>query len=202
MKPSYSGFKAQKNESGFLDVPPVGIYEAVVKKARFVKEDENHFRPMIEMFMEITEGEYKDRYLTLFNDQREKWGDNVTYKGMFRLVFPSEADEMWRKKVFEHNVWAFQDSNAGFEWDWDKDPIEDQLNGKKVCINVRQRLYTYNGKNRETTEIGRLESIKDFKAGRCKPMNPNDRRTNEAKAEESTDGSDFTDVSKAVDVPW
>ena len=196
----YGGFKAQKNE-GFLDVPPVGAYEAVIQKARFVKADGDKVqKDQFELFIDITEGDYKGRYMELYNDQKEKWGDKASYKGMFRIVIPAEDDELWKKKSFEHGIWAINDSND-FEIDFDKEPVADQMNGKKICINVRKRMYTYNGKDKETTEIGRLESMKDYKAGKVKEMNPNDRRSNESK-EDSTDGSSFTDVSKSVDVPW
>lgn len=202
MKP-YDGFKAQKNEGAFLDVPPVGIYEAVIKKARYVKADGDRWnRDRIELFIDISSGDYKDRYMELFNDQKEKWGDDVQYKGLVTLVIPTNDDEPWKKRSFEHGVWTIIDSNDGFVFDWDKLPNVDNFNGKKVCINVRQRLYTYNGKNRETTEIGRLESVQDFKAGKCRTMQPRDNRQKKEDEETSTDGSSFTDVSKDISVPW
>lgn len=200
MKP-YDGFKAQKNEGSFLDVPPAGLYTAVIKKARYVEADgEKWNRDRIELFVDISEGDYKDRYMALFTDQKEKWGDDAKYKGLVTLVLPVNEDEPWKKKNFEHNVWAIEDSNSSFRFNWDKLPNVDDFNGKAVGLNIRQRLYTYNGKDRESTEIGRFESIQDIKAGRCKVLRANDKR--EKKNEDSTDGSSFTDVSKSVDVPW
>lgn len=199
----YDGYQAKKNE-GYLSVPPVGVYKAVIQKARFVAADgDKQQRDVIELFMDITEGEYKGRYMEIFNDQKERFGE-VSYKGLYRLTIPKNEDEAWRKSKFEHDIWCVEECNAGFHWDWDKD--ESQLNGKKVCINLRTRLYTYNGKNYETTEIGRFESIKDFEAGKCKTLKVNDRRSDEAKnaaeAQASTDGSSFTEVTAEVAVPW
>ena len=199
----YDGFQARKNESGFISVPPVGVYEGVIQKARYVVADGNWDHDRIELFTDITEGEYKGRYMALFNDQKERFGDGASYKGLVTLVLPTNSDEDWKKRSFEHNVWAIQDSNVDFRFDWDRLPNVDNFNGKKICLNVRQRLYTYNGQDRETTEIARLESVKEFKAGKVRTMRPNDRRSEESKqAEASTDGSAFTDVSATVSVPW
>jgi hypothetical protein len=87
-----------------------------------------------------------------------------------------------------------------YQWDWD----EKKLKGKKVGINIRKRLYTGKDKDgnpvdRETTEIGRFETVDDVRNGRCKPMRERDQRE---KREESTDGNEFTDVSSNVEVPW
>lgn len=197
----YSGFQAQRNEGSYLTVPPVGAYEGVIQKARYIEGDANH-ADVIELFCDITDGEYKGRYMELFTDQKERFGDNVQYKGLYRLYVPTENDEAWKKKNFEHDIWAVEDSNHGFHFDWDKP--ESQLDGKKICLNVRTRLYTYNGENRETTEIGRFESINDLKAGKVKELKQNDKREkkNDADNNASTDSSSFTDVSASVPVPW
>ena len=196
MKPSYQGFEAKQNK-GFIDVPPAGCYEAQILNVRFVPADGvKQQRDQIELFLDITEGEYKGRYMELWASHKERWGDNASYKGMFRLTPPAEGDEPWRKSSFEGNLWCVEQSNAGYAWDWD----EQKLKGKKIGINVRKRMYTYNGKDRETTEICKFETLQDVKDGKCKPMNPRDNRTN--KGNDQDDGQNFTEVSGAVDVPW
>jgi len=199
MKPSYKGFEAKKN-GGFLTLPPAGAYIAEIKEVRFVPQDplENRDRDVIELMMEIAEGEYAGRYMAFYQDQKERFGDNTKYKGVFRLVAPLEHDEDWRKRTFEGNLWCVEQSNDGYTWDWD----EKKLKGKKVGISVRERLYTYNDKERSTTEIAKFETVADVKAGNVKPMKPRDQRTGGSAAEDSTDGSGFTEVSKTVDVPW
>ncbi len=194
MNPSYSGFQA-KERKGFLDVPPAGCYEAEILNVRFVPADGGkHQRDTIELFLDISDGEYKGRYMELWNDQKERFGDSVSYKGMFRLTPPVENDEPWRVKAFEENLWCVQESNDGYSWDWD----EKKLKGKKVGINVRNHYYTYNGKDRATTEICRFETIADVKAGKCKPG----KDRNNIQKEIGTEPA-FTDVSATnVDVPW
>lgn len=181
----------------YMDLPPVGAYVAEIKNVRLVEADGDKQKyDTLEMMIEIIEGEYKGRYTEVYNDQKERFGDNVKYKGIFRLRCPSKDDEDWVARKFGNNIWCVQESNPGYQWDMD----EKKLKGKKVGISVRRRLYTYNGEDKETTEIGQFETIADVKAGKCKPMKDNDRRE---KAEEaSTDGSNFTEVSKTVDVPW
>ena len=196
MKPSYKGFEAKKT-SGFTELPPAGCYVAEIKNVKFVPKDDRNTRDRIECYIDITEGEFKDRYVEVWNDQKERFGDDAKFKGIFNLVPPTEDDEDWRRRAFEGNLWCVQESNPGYAWDWD----EKKLKGKKVGINVRNRLYTYNGKNRQTTEIGKFETVEDVRNGKCKPMKDRDNRENK-EAEESTDGSSFTDVSKEVSVPW
>lgn len=194
MKATYEGYEGKKS-SNFIDLPPVGAYICEIQAAR---EAEQNGRPVVELFMEITEGEYKNRFHEVYEDQKERFGDNVKYKGIFRLVPYMEGDEDWRRKVFEENLWAVEQSNTGYKWDWD----EKKLKGKKVGISIRKRLYTYNGKDRETTEIGRLESIEEIKAGKVKPLKDRDNRETKSESADNTDGSNFTDVSTEVSVPW
>ena len=71
---------------------------------------------------------------------------------------------------------------------------------------MRKKIYNYTNKDGElvdgeTTEIGRLETVDDVKAGKCKVMRDRDTRQNRDSS--ATDIQGFTDVSKAtVDVPW
>ena len=194
MKPTYKDCEPKKT-GGFIELPPVGAYVAEIQAVRVVEQND---RDVIELFMEITEGEYANRFHEVYEDQKERFGDSAKYKGIFKLTPPVDGDEDWRKRTFEGNLWCVQQSNSGYAWDWD----EKKLKGKKVGISIRRRLYTYNGKDRETTEIGRFETIDDVKAGMVKPMNDRDNRENKSESAESTDGNEFTDVSKEVSVPW
>lgn len=196
MKPSYQGFEA-KRSNGYLELPPVGAYVAEIKAVRLLKPgDEYVRRETIELLLEIVEGDYKGRYMEVYESQKERFGDNAQYKGRFRLIPPVEGDEDWRKRTFEGNLWAVEQSNPGYTWDWD----EKKLQGKKVGINVRKRIYNYNDKERETTEIGQFEPVEDVKAGKCRTMRDRDTRSSESAS--STNGNGFTDVSAEVQVPW
>lgn len=194
MKAKYQGFEAKKS-GGYVQLPPAGAY---IGQILGVKVEQNFAKDhdQIVLMLDITEGDYKGRYMEVYNDQKERYQD-VKYKGTLRITVPEPNDgddKAWIKGVFQGNLWAVQDSNDGYEWDWD----ETKLKGKKVGFSVRNRQYTYNEQDRTTTEICRLESIKEIKAGRVKPAKDRDSR----KAETDSGDKNFTDVSATVDVPF
>lgn len=196
MKPTYQGFEAKKS-SNFLELPPAGAYVAEIQNVRVVEADgQKQTRDVIELMIEIIEGDFKNRYHEFYEDQRERFGDDAKYKGVFRLTPFVDGDEDWRKRAFEGNLWCVEQSNPGYTWDWD----EKKLKGKKVGISIRNRLYTYNGKDKSSTEIGRFETVEDVRNGKVKPMKCRDNRITDSS--ESADGSSFTNVSKEVSVPW
>ena len=117
MKPTYKGFEAKKS-STFIDVPPRGVYVAEIKTAKEVNLEFMN-RQAIEVTLDIIEGEYKGRYAEVWKDQDEKFG-KATFKGTFRLIPYVEDDEDWRRRVFESNLWCVEQSNPGYEWDWDE----------------------------------------------------------------------------------
>lgn len=192
MKPTYKNFEAKKSNNGFIELPPRGAY---VAKIRSAKEETFFDRPCIEITLDIAEGEYKGRYEAVWRDQEEKWG-KATFRGVFRLIPYQDGDEEYVKSRFEGNLWAVQESNTGYRWDWD----EKKLVGKMVGISVRNRLYTYKDKDRSTTEIAEFVPVDDVRAGKVKLKPDSDKRKKDEEA--STDGSEFTEVSKDVDVPW
>ena len=194
MKPTYNNFKAQKG--GFLTVPPAGSYVADIRNVNLIEPTDRNPRTVIELIIDIAEGEYTHRYKDLFDEQKNRFGD-ANYRGSFRITVPTEQDDdedNWIKRKFEDQMWAIQESNPGYAWDWD----EKKLKLKKVGISVRNRVYEYNGKVRTTTEIGRLEIVDDVRAGKIKPMADRDQ-TNKNK---SDDTQGFTDVSADTEVPW
>ena len=202
MNPTYKGFEAKKSNSG-MALPPKGAYVAEIKDANEIDIKINGVdRKAIEVLVDIIEGEYKDRYVEAWNDAKERYGDNVYYRGSFRLIPYVEGDEDWRKRSFEANLWCVQESNPGYKWDWD----EKKLKGKKVGINLRNKLSNYMNNNGEvvettTTEICKFETVDDVRNGKCRPQKDRDARR-DLSPEPSTDGSNFTDVSKNVSVPW
>ena len=204
MKPSYKGFEAKKS-GGFIELPPVGAYVGKIMNVEFLPKDgEKQFRDSIRLYIDITEGEYKDRFVEVWNDQKERFGDKVGYKGTFNLIPPTDGDEDWRKRVFEGNLWCVEQSNPGYSWDWD----EKKLKGKIIGFSLRRKLYTYKDKKTDeikegqTMEIGKFETVDDVRNGKCKPMNDRDTRDKDA-LESSTDGLNFTEVNaNSVEVPW
>ena len=196
MKAKYAGYEAKKS-GGFVQLPPEGAYVGEILGVK-VEPSYDKTHDQIVLLLDITEGEYKGRYNEQYNDAKERF-DNAKSKGVLRITVPEEddpEDKAWIKSKFEGNLWAVEQSNPGYSWDWD----EKKLKGKKVGFSVRKRFYTYNGKDRETTEIARLESIAEVKAGTVKLMQPRDSRTSDTGSENGTDS--YEDVTGSVEVPF
>ena len=202
MKPTYQGFTA-KERKGFLELPQAGCYVAEIQNVK-VEPSYDKTRDVIVCMMEIIEGDYKNRYHEVFADQQNRF-DKVSYKGLFRLVPPIEGDEPWKQTAFENNLWCVQESNPGYSWDWD----EKKLKGKRVGINVRDHLYTYNGAEKSAPEIAKFETVNDVRDGKCKPAKARDTRDKDGNSGSYTasgsgepDELSFTDVSQTVEVPF
>lgn len=197
MKAKYAGYEGRKS-GAYVELPEAGAYVGEILNVK-VEPSYDKTHDQIVLMLDITEGEYKGRYMEQFNDAKERFPE-TKFKGIIRITVPEETDgedKAWIRRVFEGNLWAIEQSNPGYAWDWD----EKKLKGKKVGFSVRKRYYTYDGKNRETTEIGRLESIDEVKAGKVRPMNPRDNRTDKTtEAETGTDS--YAEVTGTVEVPF
>lgn len=191
MKPTYNGFEA-KRASNFAKLPPAGAYVAEIQGVK-TELSYDKSRENIVLMLEITEGEYAGQYHKVYEDQKSSFGDSVLYRGVLRLTPYIEGDDDWIRHRFEENLWCVEQSNPGYHWDWD----ENKLKGKKVGINVRNNTYTgKDGTERTTTEIAKLETISDVKAGKCRQL-----KDRVSKRTASTDAA-YTDVSDKVDVPF
>lgn len=196
MKPGYKNFEARERTS-FLTVPPAGAYVARIENVNVQEPTDTNPRTVIELIVDITEGEYTHRYKDLFDDQKSRFG-NANYRGTFRLTVPTDDDadeDNWIKRKFETSMWCIEQSNPNFEWDWD----EKKLRKLSVGISVRNKKYDYNGKVKTTTEIGRLEVVQDVRDGKVKPMQDRDQTKKDNQTNDAANG--FTAVNDE-DVPW
>lgn len=198
MKPKYSGYEAKKS-GGFIELPPQGAYIGKILNVK-VEPSYDKSHDQLVLMLDVTEGEYAGRYMEVYNDQKERFPD-CKYRGTLRITVPEENEpeqNAWMKSIFEGAMWAVEQSNDGYSWDWD----EKKLKGKAVGFSVRNRSYTTDdGKNRSTTEIGRLESIAEIRDGKVRPMKDRDTRTNKTE-DDGMDTSKLTDVSSEVEVPF
>ena len=191
MKPTYSGFEAKKS-TGYAQLPPPGAYIAEIQGVK-TEPSYDRTRDEIVCMVEITEGEFKGQYHKVFEEQRNSFGENVKYRGVFRLRPYIDGDESWVRSRFEGNLWCVEQSNPGYTWDWD----ESKLKGKKVGINVRTNVYTgRDGSEKETTEIGQFERIQDVMDGKCAKL-----KARVSKKQSSATDS-YSDVTNTVDVPF
>lgn len=150
---SFKNFKPNYAGGERMMLPP-GIYEAHIINA---KVDSMGAGDALMIQVEIDKGEYAGFYRRQYESQQGgKY--NVRYKGVYRVQLPDGKNaehDNWRQHQLEGVVWALEDGNPGFKWNWD----ESKLKGLKVGLNVRERDYLIDGRTGTTTEIGRFESI-------------------------------------------
>ena len=158
MKP-YTGFTAEPSRT--TEALPAGGYVA-----KIVKAEEAHYDwgNMLLIYFDIVEGDFKGHFQNNYNAQT---GENKKWKGVMRQSVPkddgSEKDG-WTKRSFNNAIWAIEDSNKGFKWDWD----ETKLKGKTVGVLFRNKEWEYEGRTGWTTECAMLASAEDIRNGKFK----------------------------------
>ena len=188
---AYEGFKSEASGSAY-PMLPVGAYVCEIKN---VKIDGKEPDQKLILRLDIVEGEHTGYYTKRYEHDAGRNAQNhmyvTKYKGDFTLNIPNPDNTKrehpeWDIKAFNNMVFCVEQSNEGYTWDWN----EKSLKGKLVGINVRAG--TYNGN--PYTQIGKLETVKDVRAGVCKPMKPKPD-TNTPTAEASADSTpSFTEV--------
>ena len=167
MKP-YEGYKSEAAQSGAYPMLPAGTYVAGIRN---VKIDGTEPDQQLVLRLDIIEGEYAGYYTKRY--QQESRDTNrrfpAKYKGDYRIQIPSAGNTRrqhpeWDVRTFNGALYAVEQSNPGYRWDWN----EAGLKGKTVGINVREG--TYNGN--PFTQIGRLEVADDVRKGLVKAMKP------------------------------
>ena len=193
-KPAYSGGER-------MTLPP-GVYEGHVLAAKL---DPSANVPTLVIQVEIDKGEYAGFFRRQYESQQS--GQYAArYKGVYRVQLPDGADpkhDGWRQHQLEGVVWALEDGNPGYQWDWD----ESRLKGLKVGLNVRERDYYIDGRTGTMTEIGRLESVAAMnspdESKRPKPMKR--RELSDAdkrkKAQDEASSAGYVEV-ESEELPW
>ena len=158
----YKDFKAERTSSG-RETLPAGGYVCQILSA---KVDSNQWGDTLIVAHDVCEGEYEGIFKRDFdnNDREDK-----KWRGTFRLKLPkddgSEQDE-WKKRSFSNFIWAIENSNPGFAWDWD----EKKLKGKKVGLLYRNKEWEMNGRSGWTTEAAGSDSIDNIREGKFKML--------------------------------
>ena len=164
----FKNFKPNQTAGERMSLP-AGIYEGRIIQAKV--EEHGDLKALL-IYVEIEKGEYAGFFRRQYDNQQGSQY-SIKYKGIYRIQLPdglNEEHDNWRQHQLEGAIWAIEDGNPGFKWDWD----EAKLKGMKVGLNVRERDYYVNHKFGTTTEIGRLESISKIndpdQSKRPKPM--------------------------------
>lgn len=163
---AFNGFKAERRAS--REILPAGGYVAKIIGARIDSFDT--YSKLVIAF-DVTEGKYAGFFQKDFDSNTR---EDKKWRGVLRLTVPvddgSEKDE-WSKKNFGNAMWALEESNHGYHWDWD----ETKLKGKTVGVLFRNREWEMNGNTGWTTECCDFDSVQrirdnEFKTPKDKPL--------------------------------
>ena len=157
MKP-FGGYKAERQTA--REQLPVGGYVGKIMKA---EEIEYTWGKVLLISYDIIEGEHKDFFKSDYNGQQR---EDKKWRGTYRVNIPkddgSEKDG-WTKNTFNGAMYAIEQSNAGYHWDWN----EADLKGKLVGLNYREFDWQMDdGKTGTSTECGRFETVDDVRSGK------------------------------------
>lgn len=185
---AFEGYKAQK-QGGSREYLPAGGYVAQILDAKEVRYD---WGGVLLISFDISEGERKGFFK---KDYAENTNEDRKWRGTYRLNIPkddgSEKDG-WSKRTFGGVMWAVEESNPGYHWDWN----EAGLKGKTVGVLFRNREWEMNGNSGWSTECCKMISAQDVRDGKFKI--PKDKPL----ANKPADG--FADITKDDDIkmPW
>lgn len=190
MKP-IEGYKAEAVSQGFPMLPK-GLYVAKISAVR-IDGTEPDQRMIIRL--DIIEGEHAGYYARRYKNDIAAGGKfEVKYKGDYALQIPDQNNPKrqhfdWDLRTFNGAMWSIEDSNDGYQWNWN----EQSLVGKIIGINVREG--SFNGS--PYTTIGRLESVKMIREGKVKVMKDMAPRTS-GNTESAAAAPSFTVVDEEI----
>ena len=156
---AFNGLEIKKSVSA-SDHLPAGGYVAKILNA---KVKGYSWGEVLVISFDIAEGEYKD----FFNKQyKENTRDDKKRKGNFRLTVPNEGNQYFdsQKRTFGNAIWAIEESNHGYHWDWN----EAALKGKMVGVLFRNFEWEMNGNSGWSTECCTFVSVEDIRNGNFK----------------------------------
>lgn len=154
----YAGYEAKKSEAAGAALP-AGGYVAKIMGAEVKEYD---WGDVLVISFDIAEGEHKDFFAKRWkadenSDFERKW------KGVFRLNIPSDKSRYpdSDKRNFNNCMWAVENSNKGYTWNWD----ESTLKGRMLGVLFRNREWEMNGNTGWTTECCSVTSVGDIRGG-------------------------------------
>lgn len=161
MIPRYNGAQAQRMTGGAA--LPAGGYVAQIQSARV----ENYsWGNMLVVAYDVYEGEYKDHFRKQFDENTDP---NRKWKGTFRITIPNENSKYFssEKRTFNNFIFALEQSNPGFHFDWE----EQHLKGKFFGALVRNKEFLNDkGEKITTTECGGCTDIQSIRDGSFTPL--------------------------------
>lgn len=189
MKP-FSGYKAEK--AAPREHLPAGGYVAQIKDA---KEIEYSWGNVLVVSFDIAEGEKKGFFAADYRNQQQ---EDKKWKGTYRLTVPkddgSESDSR-SKRTFGAAMWAIENSNQGYHWDWN----ETGLKGKLVGVLYREKEWEMNGSTGWFTECCAFIDAAAIRAGSFQTPKP---KPLARKAAPAAPANDYLPIPDNGDLPF
>lgn len=186
---AFNGLEIKKSV-GASEPLPAGGYVAKILNA---KVDEYSWGEVLVISFDIADGEYKDFFSKQY---KENTRDDKKWKGNFRLTVPQESNQYFdsQKRTFGNAIWAIEESNPGYHWDWN----EAALNGKMVGVLFRDREWEIDGKTGMTTEACTFVSVEDVRTNNFKMPKPKMLNKAASQTESNSNFSAIDDVDDSL----
>lgn len=195
----FAGYEAKKATTN--NPLPAGGYVANIIGA---KEETYSWGSVLVIAFDIAEGDHKGHFKREFDSNENA---NKKWKGTFRLTVPEESSQYFatNNRIFGNTMWAIENSNKGYSWDWD----ENKLKGKSVGVLFRNEEWEYEDKTGWTTKCCSFASVDDIRNGNFKmPKDKSLKRANATTPSQPTalpnisDLSDFEEILSNDGVPF
>ena len=188
----FNGFEAKK-AGGSREILPAGGYVCDIVSA---KEESTNWGDRLVLAIDVCEGEYAGFFKRDYqsNDREDK-----KWRGTFRIDCPKDdgsEQDAWTKRKFGNFIWAVQESNSGYSWDWD----EKKLKGKKVGVIFRNKEWEIDGRTGWTTEAGGSDSAQNIRDGKFKLLKDKPLKVRQIVKENTS--SSFTEIEDDDDLPF
>ena len=189
---AFNGLEIKKSV-GASEPLPAGGYVAKILNA---KVEEYSWGEVLVISFDIAEGEYKDFFSKQY---KENTREDKKWKGNFRLTVPNEGNQYFdsQKRTFGNAIWAIEESNPGYHWDWN----EAALKGKMVGVLFRNREWEMSdGRSGWSTECCTFVSVEDVRTGNFKQ--PKDKALKRKESYSSNQFSEMVEIDSTEDLPF
>lgn len=187
----FKGYEAKKSGSA-KETLPAGGYVCQIQGAR-VEQYNNGFSSLV-LAIDVVEGEYAGIWKKDFDNNPN---EDKKWRGTFRISIPKDdgtESDNWTKRTFNNAMWAIEQSNPGFTWDWD----ERKLKGKKIGVLYRNKEWEFKDNTGWTTEAAGAESIDNIRNGKFKMLKDKPLKNKTPQVQKPT----FTDVEDDGELPF
>ena len=189
---AFNGLEIKKSVSASEPLP-AGGYVAKILNA---KVEEYNWGEVLVISFDVADGEYKDFFSKQY---RENTREDKKWKGNFRLTVPNEGNQYFdsQKRTFGNAIWAIEESNSGYHWDWN----EDSLKGKMVGVLFRNFEWEMDdGRSGWSTECCTFVSVEDVRTGNFKQ--PKDKPLKRKESYSSNQFSEMAEIDSTDDLPF